>query len=71
MFPLLFAFVQPNTDLIQVHNPEPSYVLCYEMEHDIYQGVDFGIITQSQADALIQRCIVNYSFGPGGPHILS
>lgn len=50
--------------------PEPSYTICQEMEHDIYQGVEFGIINQQQADALLIRCLINYSTGPNGPHVL-
>ena len=52
------------------HEPHPSYMLCEEMEHDIYEGVEFGIISQDQADALMLRCIINYSSGPNAPHIL-
>ena len=69
MFPLLLAFVQPNADLIQVHEPTPSYSICYEMEYDIYQAVEFGIITKNQANEILLRCVVNYSTGPNAPHV--
>ena len=69
MLPLFLAFTSPSLPPI-THDPQPSYMLCEEMENDIYQGVEFGIITQDQADALILRCIINYSNGPNGPHII-
>ena len=69
MLPLLLAFTSPDLPPV-THDPQPSYAVCLEIEHDIYQGVEFGIISQDQADALIQRCIINYSSGPNAPHIL-
>ena len=71
MIPLLLALTQPNPSLLQPTEPQPSYVLCQEMEHDVYQGVEFGVITQQQADDLIIRCLINYSTGPSAPHVLS
>ena len=69
MLPILLAFVEPNPQFLLTPNPTPSIQLCFEMEHDINQGVEFGIITQDQADALIMRCVVNYSTGPNAPHV--
>ena len=69
MIPLLLAFSEPNPEFLLTH-PQPSYQICQEMEHDINQGVQFGIISQDQADALILRCVINYSTGPNAPHVL-
>ena len=59
MFELLLALSTPNPSLL---TPEPpSYSLCEAMEPDVQQGVDFGIISQEQANALLLRCLINYS----------
>ena len=63
------SITQPNTDLLLSH-PEPSHQICMDMEHDIYQGVEFGIITQDQADELLLRCVINYSSQPGTYNVL-
>ena len=69
MIPFLIAFIEPDRDFLLTHPPEPSYQICLEMEYDIYQGAEFGIITKDQADALLLRCLVNYSTGPNAPHV--
>lgn len=71
MIPLLLAFVSPNPDYLIHNNPTPSYHLCEEMSHDIDQAVEFDIITEEQANAILLRCLINYSTGPNGPHVLS
>ena len=64
----LLASTSPIHSLAQ---PKPSYSICQDMEHDIYQGVEFGIISQDQADQLMIRCLINYSSGPNAPHVQS
>lgn len=46
------------------HDPAPAAQICEEMSHDIRQGVEFGIITEKQANKILLRCLINYSSGP-------
>ena len=60
---LLLTAASVDGDYLRRH-PLPAYHLCEEMEHDVYQGVEFGIITDKQANALLMRCLINYSSLP-------
>ena len=39
----------------------PSWHICEAMEHDLQQSVDFNIITDQQMNAILLRCLINYS----------
>lgn len=67
MIELLLSYTPPNPDYLRLHDPEPAYQICQEMEHELNQGVEFDIISQEQSDELIMRCLINYSTGPN-PH---
>lgn len=41
--------------------PPAAYQICFEMENEIWEGVEFGIITEDEANRLLLRCLVNYS----------
>ena len=57
LFSLLLATAPVDIDYLS----QPAHHICVEMEHDVYQGVEFGIITDEQANALLMRCLINYS----------
>ena len=40
---------------------EPAWKICEHMEHDLQQAVEFGIITDDQMNAILLRCLINYS----------
>ena len=40
---------------------EPAWKICEHMEHDLQQSVEFGIITDKQMNAILLRCLINYS----------
>ena len=71
MIPFLLALTEPDPAFLHQLDPKPSFAICFEMEHELFQGVEFNIITEEQANKLIERCLVNYSTGPNAPHILS
>lgn len=39
----------------------PSWHICEAMEHDLQQSVEFDIITDEQMNAILLRCLINYS----------
>ena len=42
--------------------PSPeSWHICEDMEHDLQQSVEFDIITDQQMNAILLRCLINYS----------
>ena len=65
IIPFLIATVTPQYHLLS--EPTPSWHICEEMEHDIYQAVEHDIITEDQANKILMRCLINYSTGPN-PH---
>ena len=40
---------------------EPAWKICEHMEHDLQQSVEFDIITDEQMNAILLRCLINYS----------
>jgi len=40
---------------------EESWQICEDMEHDLQQSVEFNIITEQQMNAILLRCLINYS----------
>ena len=60
MIPLLLFLGVTTPTPITIEPHEPIH-LCDAVLYELYQGVEFNIITADQADRVYIRCLVNYS----------
>jgi len=65
MIRLLLATLLVSTPVLATSNEALDHIeaseLCAAVEYELEQAVDFDIITSSEANDIILRCLVNYS----------
>ena len=67
MLPIFLAATLVVADADQHYLPppdEPSYQVCIDMEHELQQGVEFGLISTDEMHDVLIRCYINYSKRP-------
>ena len=61
MIPLILTSLLATTTPVQPALEDESWRVCEYMQYDLQQSVEFDIITPEQMNAILLRCLVNYS----------